>query len=177
MNLPVPGLQTQQKACRSAKLLDETRYCGGKREGTGKNGQVFARIRDCLIRRNPKNQSQRVSIHGCMSRRGKPTGRIRHRARPATTGLLAAESKRRLDLPSSELAPASRCRPSFHSGPYTPRHREPLMSTAMLPAHARYAPFSAPRCCNVSLAKRQCHQPIEDPASHLVGRKRNGNGT
>ena len=152
---------------------------------------MFPRIRECLIcsdrsvpkrrsawaRRNPKDQSQRVSIHGCMSRRGGPRGRTRYRARQATTGLLAAESKRRLDLPSSELAPASRCRPSFHSGPSTPRHREPLMSNVMPHAHARCGPFSAPRCCNVSRMNPQCYDPIEDPTSHLVGGQRNGNGT
>ena len=35
---------------------------------------------------------------------------------------------RRLTLPSSELAPAGSFRPSFHSGPYAARRREPLMS-------------------------------------------------
>ena len=33
-----------------------------------------------------------------------------------------------LTLPSSGLAPAWRFRPSFHSGPYAPCRREPLMS-------------------------------------------------
>ena len=41
---------------------------------------------------------------------------------------IARLPKRGLTLPSSGLAPAWRFRPSFHSGPYAPCRREPLMS-------------------------------------------------
>ena len=42
----------------------------------------------------------------------------------------AAVPPRRLTLPSSGLAPAAQAWPSFHSGPYAPCRREPLMSNA-----------------------------------------------
>ena len=52
---------------------------------------------------------------------------------------------RRLTLPSSGLAPARRFRPSFHSGPYAPCRREPLMAnvrqiqnTALMQRLARF---------------------------------------